>query len=457
NFRHSWRQDWTRDQRYAVSPETKQLLQTLPQRVEVVVPYFFSPDAMGRIYQNVFGRAMRALEEYDQLSPWFRVAKLVDVVREPTKWAELRRQREIDQHNRIYLFSGDRREVLGIDDLAQIRTPTMADPSVRAELISERVSEALANAIQRVAHEERPLILFTQGHGEISLERPVGGYSMRAFQFALGDRGYEVGSVNLRTESNIPEQARLVIVVASGDMSRPYQPLRGAPRRAVEQHLKRGGSLFLFLPVQSECGLEDNLKTFGITPHEGVVHVIGPSPGRKQGTTKFLYCRRIHEGSLISKDLGSLDFLAEVDTCGALQVEHPAMSILLTDPDCWLETSFPARKDHSDPRGPFTLMAASIGQSTSQEAEAAPRVVVFSSWSPVLDGYFQGDLRRLLLNAVYWLTDREELTATQWREDVRDQFVLTGPVRNAFFWTSVAVLPLCPLLGGLLVFFLRRR
>ena len=35
-FRHSWRSDWTRDQRYAISPETAKLLVTLPQTVEVV-------------------------------------------------------------------------------------------------------------------------------------------------------------------------------------------------------------------------------------------------------------------------------------------------------------------------------------------------------------------------------------------------------------------------------------
>jgi hypothetical protein len=419
----------------------------------VVIPWGFGRSPEERARGEVFVRAMRTCEEFSKINPAFRIRKVVHVGREPLEWPKVREKYEIEQFNRIYLFAGTRRESVAVEDMAVILRPSLRRPDVRPEVSSERVQQAIADALSRVLLEDGPQVLFTQGHGEISIDRPLGTVRVEALRSALANRGYEVGTLDLRIEKAVPERTHLLVTVAGPGFER----IRGEARRAIAAHVERGGALLIFLPQRGDSGLEVLLEKFGVASREGLVATVGPNPGGRVAATTFLFCERVSPEHPITEQFPAGAFRAEVLSARALAPATGAVPILYSPDESWLETGSFLSDDPTDPRGPFPLMTASEGKPSGQ-AGRRPRVVVSGSWTAALDPYFRGDARRLLLNAVYWLTNRDELaSASGWRENQVNRIQLSEGVRRAFYWTSFLVLPGCSLLAGIFAFLVRRR
>ena len=102
------------------------------------------------------------------------------------------------------------------------------------------------------------------------------------------------------------------------------------------------------------------------------------------------------------------------------------------------------------------------GESPSPQVIAAAsevgggRLIVVSSWTPVLNALWQGDSRRFLLSCFHWAAGETQPLGAG-REPITRRVELSAPFRNSFFWTALAVLPACAFFGGLLVSALRRR
>lgn len=457
-FKNSWRVDLTRDKKYALDPSTEQFIRQLPRGVDVVVAFSNRSTSEAALAQQALDRAIRLCEEFQLVNPSFRLAETVDVLRDPAGWDRVKERYSIEAPDCVYLFSGDRRETLLPTDMASFRLPSASNPNVTPELVSERVAEALAAAVKRVVSLDQPVIRFTQGSGEMSVESPRGQWSLGLFRRSLVDRGYEVETIDLRTTEDVPPKTDLLVLVCGGPDG--FEPLRGQRRDAVERYLDGGGSLLVFLPFTGATGLERLLTNHGILPGDTFVAVDGPSPGRRSGPTTFQIAGFVNEGHPAALGLTFGEFEAEVDSYRHLQLdpESPAQALLSSSDDSWLERDLSLLRRHeSDPVGRFPLVAAS-------EVAAGSRVVVFGSWSSILDpsptrraGRYGKGVQRLVLGSVHWLVREELGEVGSGRELAVERIPLTAGLLRAYRWSALVVLPGCSILAGLFAFWLRRR
>ena len=447
-FHHSWRHDLTRERTYALSEETHNYLAQLPAPVEVIVPYSFGPSTAGRLQKRVFSRGLRYLGEIALASSAVTIREIVDIGRDPAHWKDVQERFGIDQHNKIHLFSGEKRSAISLDDLADFRFPSPMEPAGRGSIVRERVPEAILAGLRRVSIGCPETILFSQGSGELSLEEPWGGFSMRQLERDLKDRGYQVGTVDLPTMGEVPEECSLLVVVGGGIGA--FSGLGETATWAVDSYLKEGGSLLLLLPGQTSSGLESTLAEHGIVADEGRVAVLGPVPGGATMETTALIARRVSDTHPITRGISARNFKARLRDFRPLIVSEGATTILASDPECWIERDFAIRRDADESQEIVPLVAVSGGEGES-------RIAVFGSWNVALDRFHGGDLRRLTLGTIDWLATEDSLLAGTGRSMNRDRILLSAPVRRAFFWTSIGVIPFCSLLAGVFTMWWRRR
>ncbi len=444
-FRHSWRIDLTRDQRYAIAPETTEFLRALPKRVEIIVPYSFGSSAADRIRARVFARAIRTIEEFELVNPYCRLEENLNIARDPLRWESLRNEKSLGSPNRIYLFAGDRRETITFEDLAEMReTPN------GPVLERERVPEALAAALERVVHDDAPRWLFSQGHGEISPTDAEPRLGVASWVRDLAERGVSLESSDLRQGGAIPDGIDVLVVIAGGNGEAPFDPFSSEVRGDVERFLDRGGDLLLMLPFYGECGLEPLLAPMGIEFRNGLVHSGGGDAASGIGSIQVWDYDEQHP---ITKRFRFEEDKIELNSFRSLVVTPPAIPLVTTSPDTWLEFDLDGVHDASEPAGPFPVVACLEGSPDSGRG----RVVVFGSWTPVLDVFHRSQSRRLLLSACDWLAEREGPTVGVGRVDASDRVNLTADEGRFWFWLTIFAFPGSALAVGLGVWGLRRR
>lgn len=447
-FHHSWRSEWTREPNYALSSETVDFLEALPGKVEVILPYSFGPGTAGKLQSRVFSRAVRYLGEIALASSKVTITEIVDIGRDPGHWKEVQGKFSLDQHNMIHLIAADRRASIAIDNLADFRFPSPLEPEGVGEIIRERIPEAIIAGLRRVNLDRQETILFTIGSGELSLDDPWAGFSMEQLERDLSDRGYLTGSIDLPTVGEIPGECSLLVVVGGGIGS--FSGLSESATWAIDSYLRGGGHLLVFLPGEGSTGLESALARYSLGADDGRVAVLGPVPGGATMETTALIARRVSDTHPITRAFPASEFRARMRDVRPLIVGEGATTILASDPQCWVERDASIRRDLDEPQEILPLAAVS-------EGEGGSRVAVFGSWNVVLDRYHVGDLRRLTLGVVDWLATGNSTLVGTGRQLHRDRIMLTAPVRRAFFWTSILVIPICSLLAGIFTMWWRRR
>ena len=250
------------------------------------------------------------------------------------------------------------------------------------------------------------------------------------------------------------------MTAASG--AREFRRFEGNVRRTLENHLEDGGGLLLFTPFVGRVGLAGRLETMGIEIREGWIVNDTTDPQGRRGPTAYLRVREFDRTHAVTRNFSEENSF-EFEFFHALEVREstPAVSLLRTDRGSWLELDMrdALRRDSEDALGPFTVVAASEGRRDG----ARGRVVVFGSALPALDQQFSmlHDSRQLILNAVYWMTGRQELAAGVGGDVDTERVSLieeeNGPFLRALFWVAVVVTPLLALAAGIIVALARRR
>jgi len=441
-FRNSWRLDWTADARYELAPETREFLRQLPKRVDIIVPTSMGRSAEDRIRARVFDRAIRTLREFELVNPYCRVAEVLDIGRDPVRWGRLREEHGIDAPNRVYLFAGDRREWVGFEDLAEI-APTIDGPT----LARERVPEALSAALERLVREEAPRVLFTRGHGEASPSDERAQVGLGALVRDLTERGIVLESSDLRRGGSIPEGVDVVVIAAGSTGPDPFEPLGLEARGEVERFLAAGGDLLVLLPFDGESGLESILEPLGIGTRSGLVHTGSTAGG---GGIGALEVDLFDEEHPVTRRLRSEVDTVELASFRALTVAPPARALVTSPAEAWLERDLAGVHDPEEPLGPFPLVAASEGE------EGSGRVLVFASWTPVIDALHRGQSRRLLLAGFDWLTERDGPVAGAGRVDPRERVLLDPAARRLWLLLTLVAYPGAIILIGVGVWSRRR-
>lgn len=479
--RHPRRWDLTRDQRFTLAPATREALGRLQQPVEVLG--FVEPGT------DQAQRLADLMKEYEVASQGRIRYAAIDPLTQPA----LARQYNILEAGTLVLKAGGRQEKVDPWDLWSGFDPATGQTGFTGE-------QAVTAALVRLTQSRPRAVYFLAGHGE----RDLGG-DYREVRRALESEGYQVRTLNLLTERQVPVDADLLVIAG------PRRDLTNQEKAALLAWVRQGKHLFALvdpLPAGTRlANLEEVLRVWGVS----LDHNLVADPARHFMYDELAPVPEYRAHAITGKlEAGNLAMVIPgARSLRTTRVEGAQESPLLaTTGSAWATTQIQPggqvqQSPSRDQKGPFTLAAAvefprdsavaattapasapgaaasapgSLAGSQSDTgagspapaaptqgttAPAAPgrpgRLVAVGSSAFATNEFFQVQGNSdFFVNAVAWLVGREEGITLRPRPEGRRDLTLTGRDIQFLFWSSVVALPALVLAAGGAVWWRRR-
>ncbi|MET0023683.1 MAG: GldG family protein [Sedimenticola sp.] len=134
----------------------------------------------------------------------------------------------------------------------------------RRENLRNLDEESISNAIQRLVQQGERWLVFITGHGE---RRPDSraNYDLGIFGDELGRKGYQLQTLELAEQLQIPNNTGLLVIAGP---QREYLPGESA---LITDYLARGGNLLWLTDPGSDSGLDTLAETLGIKRLPGTI------------------------------------------------------------------------------------------------------------------------------------------------------------------------------------------
>jgi hypothetical protein len=368
-WKYHARLDWTETGFYELSEQTENVLAGLDRDVEVVV--FMAPG--GQLYEHV----RELLRRYEATSPRITV-RWLDPERNP---AEV--QRLVDQYGvttrSVVFTSGEQRRAVPADDLQELDFSS-AQLGGQPEVSAFKGERLFTDALVDLTREEVPRVLFTTGHGELSLDGAA-GRGLAGLMDVLGRDNFGLEEWSSREAEAVPEDADLVVIAG------PTSAFLPGEIELLDSYLTSGGRLIVLIdPVFApgaggglvETGLEDWLAGYGVELGSDLVldpvnRVVGYGP---ETFVVDDYTAHPVTGSLGERGIPAIVSVARSVGSGTVPDGVSVVELLRTGRDAWGETDFDsvgeAAAGDGEPAGPLPLAVAVEGSGPEDEAPGEP-------------------------------------------------------------------------------------
>ncbi len=411
-----WSRDLTASGRNEVSDGTRRIIGRLQASVELLE---FGRDPDPRVAQ--------LLHSFERETPRIRV-EFVDADRQ----ADLARQYGVIRNGAVVVRSGEK--------FRKLDAPN---------------EQALVTAILQATSGEDRVVCFVTGHGE----RGISDTSSAG----LGDLAATLEAANYRTErislleGDVPMPCAAVVVAGA------RLPFEGAELDRLRAYGDRWGRMAILLEPDPAPSFAEWLRPYGFDPLPGVI-VDTSTAGRTVGSgpRSPLAVRYLDHPTTQGFEIATL-----YDGARPLKVvEMPAFggkptALAQTGRESFATTASaaatPSFASERDTPGPVTLTAATtIG--TGRRPGEELRMVVFGDSDFVSNAYLrrQGN-RDFFLRAVAWLLGEQEATVVSVDARENRRLELTERTRAWMYLVNLGLLPLIPLLAGIVMFIRSRR
>lgn len=450
--RYYVRGDWSRAGLYRLSDKTIALLDSLTDRLDVVV--FFQRG------HPVFNDVENLLREYQYESRHIRV-EYVDPDRNLARTEELARRFDVDQPNAVVFHSGGRSKYVTAEDIMEFdRSGTHRGVEPRRRAF--RGEQAFSSAIHSVTQARVPVVYFLRGHGErdiLSFDR-YAGYSGIAREIRRDN--IEVDSLVLGAMSAIPDDCDVLVI--AGPTRRISQP----ELDLISGHLEASGRVMILLDAYTQTGLESVLADWGVKVEADLVmDGTRTFSGRELFITEYGHhpiTRPLRGITSIFHTPRSVEPAPRTAKTALDQADRPYVTVLAaSSASGWAQRDLeqsPMRYDPGvDRPGPISVaVAVERGPVPGIDVQIRPtRLVVFGDSGFVSNGAMTGGDVDFFMSALNWLLEREEMMAIAPRTYEQMQLVLTKHQLRRLFWVVVAGLPGGAAVLGLIVWVRRRR
>jgi hypothetical protein len=472
---HFRRWDWTRDQRWSVSPATTETLRLLEQRVDVWAiagpgdPLEHSVRQLLASYQSQSSRL-----DVHWIDPDRDAVQLIDLQRRFGLEAGRTEDGRIATDAIVVVASGEKHWFLTPQDMFEAASDEVH--------VKPREERALTQAIRSVLGGDKAKLCFITGHGELSLEPGKDERDWLGVLRDLLEKGnYELASVDVTGPAAHEPFARCTVAVIAG-MRAPFAPEEA---NRLRTWLLEGGSLLAAVgPIESgsdtgmaSSGLESVLAPFGIALDDDLVHDVDPIVAIPDTHGEgFLVTARPHAVTASLVPTGSDAHPPRVAVFFARSLRHDtppgagtSTDLLVTSDKAFAKknitgasawTDVPPRAP-SDPGGPFVLAMASERPRAVASAPRGPRAVVIGSRFALAEDNWRQPrplhgMAFLVDNALSWLAARPVIIDVPDKAEVAAGMRVSEEGRAEVRRYVLVLMPLAGLLLGVAVWAWRR-
>lgn len=229
---------------YTISDKTKEFLDELNQDVTIyhIVQNGNEDDVIEKL-----------LKRYEETSDHIKVEK-----KDPVLYPNFTSQYtdEDVQDNSLIVVNGSKSKVVDYYNLYETQYDYYSGSSSTTGFDGEG---QIDSAISYVTSDNLPIVYTLKGHGELELNSSI--------TESLEKANYQIQSLNLLTEENVPEDAGCLMITS------PQADLSEEEADKVISYLENGGKAVIFTDYTSEeiPNLKKVLENYGVTPDNGVV------------------------------------------------------------------------------------------------------------------------------------------------------------------------------------------
>jgi len=449
---NSTRVDFSSRQFYQLSERTIGLLKGLDRTVKVYV-LFHKDDRLRTDIENL-------LDEFQYYSRNIEV-EWVDPSRDMSRAKELAKKYNFTTANVVVFVSDEKHIIKKMVDIADFKKERNRKKPVYSAFKGE---QAFFSAIQELLQGERPKAYFLVGHGEHRLkEFGNSGYSRIAM--AMLNDNIELKELLLTNKEKIPKDAAVLVIAG------PRKQLHPAEIEMIEEYLKRSGRVMIMLNAIVSSGLKPMLLRWGVKIRNDVV--VDPENTLKGSD---VYIKSYYEHP-ITEDLKgvvtrfylprSVEPLNE-KTANKQDKLKMVSELAVTSDKSWSEMQLKKlttvrvkyNPDTPDKMGPCCL-AIAVEHGAPQkvlDVQIQPsRMVVVGDADFVCNNFLSGGNQDFYMSALNWLLDREELMVVAPKPLKEVKLNIDQKQLGKLFIFNVVVIPLIAVVGGLLIWFRRRK
>lgn len=444
---HPWRLDFTESGTYTLAEQTRNLLKSLEQPVEIK-GFFPTSSAEEQ-------KAKDLLDTYRYYSP-----KLSYTFIDPDRQPDVARRYEIRNYGTLVLEGYGKKQPVSLAD-----------------------EQNITNGLLKLISKDQKKVYFLTGHGErSSASTEKRGYS--SVRSALEKENYLLEELNLMQKGEVPADAAMVIVGG------PEKPLFPEEMERLGKYLDSGGRLIVLLDPFQDGGLRDFLKARGIELRDDII--IDESVGIFGGNYLMPLAAQygVHK---ITENFQLVTFYPEARSIGIMDPLPPGIQahvLASTSEKSWAETNLKLLEKEQkagldlkeDLAGPVPLVVlvevnnskpARDAAAKSSEGKGASKGAGSEKKDPAADlrqgillvggdsdfasnAYFglSGNAD-FFLNMVNFLAGDETLITIERREKEGRPLLLTRSQSLSLMWV-LGMVPVVVILCGLLVYRARR-
>jgi ABC-type uncharacterized transport system involved in gliding motility auxiliary subunit len=416
--------DLTKNKLFTLSEDTVKTLASLKTEVKAIA--FYRQD------DPVYRQLGDLLKRYADHSPHFKY-EFID----PYKSPELVKRYNITEAgSRLVLTTGDG----------------------KAEaMVKELEEQGITNGLVKVTREGTRKIYFTEGHGEPDpRDGSQKGYG--AAVKALETEGFQVATLSLLTEAEVPADATVVLVVA------PRKAFLQPEVEALTKFAAAGGKLGIFVEPEVESGLDSLLKEWGVEADDNMV--VDPNPiARLFGGTPITPVIQQYAQHDITKGLPAVAIPTARSLVALQGAKSTPLALALSGQTSWGETNIKslyasgAKPDEGEKRGPMPvamlITRSTAGEQAKRSDEA--RVMVFGDGEFFSNqyGHILGNMD-LFLNSANWLAAQEDRITIRPKSRESSRLFLTDAQASGLKYSTLIAFPVALLGLGLAVWQVRR-
>ncbi len=447
--------DLTKSGAYTLAAESKAYIRQLEQPVEIIVTIPEKTDLEG--LEDIRNDIAKLLREYEFFSTRngkkYIHAEFVDIYRQRARAQELASAYNLTQENVILVVCGEKVRQISTGDLYEY-------PEGNAR--NFRGEQLFTSAILEVSSKQAKKIYFLVGHGEMRLDDVDKLRGLSQLENFLRERNFELATLDLIIEENVPEDASLLVIASPQASLQPEEVEK--LRRYMDD---RNGRLIVLIDPGRRHGMDDLFYDWGVLAEDTVVVDVGKGY-RVQGGD--LIIRRFAEHPItqlmIDHQITALfgkPRTIRVDPASVNDSRLQIFPLIGTSDQSWAERDYrtqnpPAFDEKRDQKGPVSIATVATRSSGTELGITIPggRLVVFGNSDFIANNRLQAfGNQTLFSNSINWIFDYKDLLNIPTRKLESYQIVISERELHQMLY-YFTIIPVVVAGLGLIVFLVRR-